>query len=258
MTPKFMFLSAVLLFAFQGSDAAADAKLQKFDRSACAESEKNVCSSNQADQNLGSLVAIDDTLQRNDEELFLSLHSNEFWNDYRLDSLKKVFIKNSEIFCKLSDVEILAIAEYTSSGYKALNAYLRTEHKDSNDRVNKAFAKVLQRALHKLPAEPETVYRYDQMPSAVYSQHVEGALVTYKGFTSTSPGTWLSTDPMKTDCLVISQKSGRRIDVFSFMSNEREVLIPAGTKFKVLRKVENPNLKDRPSCKTEFFLQEVP
>ena len=73
------------------------------------------------------------------------------------------------------------------------------------------------------------------LPPEELKDYVEGAIVTYPGYTSTS----LSYGFGRIQNFVIRSKTGRYIAPYTRSYYEYEVLFPAGTKFKVIKRDED-------------------
>lgn len=101
------------------------------------------------------------------------------------------------------------------------------------------FKKDLSKTLAKLPGAPGVVYRnLNNVPADVIKQFTrKGAVIVWDGFSSTT------TDPAKyadrAVRLVIDQRSARNIEEISKYSDEKEALLPSGTRLKVTRVEKN-------------------
>lgn len=128
----------------------------------------------------------------------------------------------------ISSNEAVSIRTYTTPFFATINTALRTGKINAR---NAAFAAVLNRALSKLPKHKGMVFReLDDFPEDVLAGYIKGAIITEKAFTSSS----LLNSMSKSYRFVIHSKAGRRIEEFSALKNEREVLFKSGTKFKIL------------------------
>ena len=137
----------------------------------------------------------------------------------------------------MNDPELTSVYSYTTEdgrwSYKTLNPALRSRDpadaarmRDYRDTVNAALAK--------LPDHVGTVRRGTNLPSDVLAAHQPGAIVTYKAPTSTSKGDGWD----KRHRFVIYSKRGKVIEQYSAHDIEREVLFPAGTRFRVIERNE--------------------
>lgn len=135
--------------------------------------------------------------------------------------------------------EFTVLRLYTGSYYATVNRELRdeVERKIKPSDYSKAFEKLLNSALYKLPPAPGVVKRGMQLSNFEHLKRLrrdfaEGGVYTTPNFFSTA---------MQGDGfggvirLTINQKSGRYIDPYSVNEGEREVLIPSKVKFRVIR-----------------------
>ncbi|MGZ3654612.1 MAG: ADP-ribosyltransferase [Bdellovibrionota bacterium] len=142
----------------------------------------------------------------------------------------------------LTEAEIAAVDEYTASYFADINSALR-EGKPLTPQLA-LFKEVLDKALERLPAYSSSpVTRMASLPPEALKEHVPGAVLTYQAYTSTTKSKTFQSggDQLFT---IYGVKTGRLVSDLAKMTEEEEVLFPAGTRFKVL--YETPVLmKDR-------------
>jgi len=125
-----------------------------------------------------------------------------------------------------------------------MNKYLWS--KASNDPPKNLLVTKLRSALSKLPSYQGFVRRGAFLHSEALANHVQGAIVTYEGFTSASSGRGFTSR----DRMLIFSKTGKPIMGLSGMPQEQEVLFKSKTKFKVLYRSET-------NMNNFFILKEV-
>lgn len=172
----------------------------------------------------------------------LPAHQAEFmrelggnYNRY-LNAARRTTTSNRMNTHGMTDPELAGTYAYTTSdstwGYGPVNEALRSgderriaQFRNYKDTVNDGLAR--------LPDFTGTVYRGTTLPEDVLAQHREGAVVTYEAFTSSSR----SRDSAFSGShrFVIQSKHGKQVEALSRYGREREVLFPAGTRFRVLR-----------------------
>jgi hypothetical protein len=138
------------------------------------------------------------------------------------------------------------VKDYTGSGSRAMNlmaiegydATVKERGKEEAQRLLKK-ARALQLALHGAPKLEATVYRGMTLPRKTIDELVARGEFSAKNFfsTSISKGRAFS-GKVK---LTIRQHSGVPVEKVSSVAHEREVLLPAGTRYKVtsVRKVRS-------------------
>lgn len=147
--------------------------------------------------------------------------------------------------------ELVALEEYTSLYYGAINAALRGNDKDvlSKPLTTQQKAKFLEdarfatAALDALPNHTGTVYRGTVMPKSLLDQYEVGKTITEKAFVSTS------TEPNVAESFgkgaaggevsvryAIQSKQGKSVKMVSAVPGEEEILFKPDTQFKVLGK----------------------
>lgn len=148
----------------------------------------------------------------------------------------------------LSEVEALAIYDYSRTGYTDLNKNLR---ENNIDNFTESFEKILNSALSKMPINKGIVFRCTDLPNMVIDEYVDAFInqkpITHKYFTSSS------TDEIKAESFGplkfrIHSKNGRDINELSewgviqstkhnnpISEQEQEVLFISKTKYMVLK-----------------------
>lgn len=140
--------------------------------------------------------------------------------------------------CGLTIAEMYAIYDYTSSGYRQLNEKLRSGGEVPEK--YRVYKEVLNSALAKLkPFEGEVKRGVSKLPFEVFKQHAVGEVISYEAFTSSSTGNGFGASQR----FIIQSKRGRYVDPISSVEGEKEVIFPAGTKFKVLNVEPGNSLK---------------
>lgn len=263
----FVFILSFLLSA----PAIAAESFKHIDRSKCvpkkpiAASAEPSCGMTTWAQDFSSIQKIKDYLQKSKtdekdlEEIFvgtaaLSKSDLQLWWNLSINLLNSQLAKLSpEQWCDISDLELMALRYYTVSGYAGINQFLRGQRSDKSAPSLQKLIELVNRALDKMPPFKKEVFRGDSLPDAVLVQHKVGEILTYKAFTSTSKSRLFQYP----HCLRISGKSGRDISQLSHSPGEEEVLFKSGTKFKVLKRTEDPKIPDAPWCKVEIEMEEV-
>lgn len=133
--------------------------------------------------------------------------------------------------------EEAAIYRYVSGESYTLNEKLRSGVPLTS--AEQQLADDLQRAILKLPTFEGTVYRSlssDMVNNleVFNAAHQPGSSVTYPAFTSTGKTLYDETMDIQ---LIIKSKTGR--DLTGINDAEKEVLLPRGTRFKVIKRVGN-------------------
>jgi ADP-ribosyltransferase exoenzyme len=139
--------------------------------------------------------------------------------------------------------DVMALADYTGSGYEELNEALRS---DALDASHHARIDALNNALEKLPPYEGPVIRGTNLPPDVLAQYRPGEFFIERGFMSTTMNTAVARSPMfagNVEFRILSS-TGRDISPVSMFPGEQEILLPAGTRFYVVSKIVDP-LTDR-------------
>ena len=139
--------------------------------------------------------------------------------------------------------DVMALADYTGSGYEELNEALRS---DALDASHHARIDALNNALEKFPPYEGPVIRGTNLPLDVLAQYRPGEFFIEKGFMSTTMNTAVARSPMfagNVEFRILSS-TGRDISPVSMFPSEQEILFPAGTRFYVVSKIVDP-LTDR-------------
>ena len=142
---------------------------------------------------------------------------------------------------KFRPAEAYIIREYTGSEYLGLNKYLRGK-RDPRDEKYENFTTVAARGLDKIPKHKGIVFRGSRLLAEdfkVYSDALKkkSGSVVEKGFLSTTTDINRKFDG--NTFYQITSKRGRSVKLLSEFSTEEEVLFKAGSKFRVIRAVEN-------------------
>lgn len=145
--------------------------------------------------------------------------------------------------------EAAAIAGYTGSDYRFINAMLRNGGTDSVDGLAKGqkyspeqllpYINCITSGLNKLPpARAEVVYRGTNLPNEVLDKYVPGAVVSDPAFMSSSSSQRVAFSGMAGAAAVhrftIKQKSGKEVSALTHHVNESEILFLPGTPFRVV------------------------
>ena len=159
--------------------------------------------------------------------------------DYRTaDELERILASHPDIPTEPGEAVIYL---YTQSGniFSSLNESLRRRIPLP---IALRFRDLLNASLRMLPADPalaeEPLYRRIQIDTEqelkeLFERYKPDSIVTEHAFTSTSRGGVKRKYQKRTVEFVILSHSGRDISKFSASPREREVLIPAGARFKV-------------------------
>jgi hypothetical protein len=127
--------------------------------------------------------------------------------------------------------QLAAIRGYTEEGYDPLNKALRS--RDAAElREYGPYIRAVTEGLRQLPDYVGTVYRGTHLGAEILARYEPGAVVTELAFTSTSasPHSSYSGNAQYT----IKSRHGKDVTQISGHNNEREVIFPPGTRFKVL------------------------
>lgn len=135
----------------------------------------------------------------------------------------------------LSKPEAVILREYTGHSAQQINAELRS-NKPSLKALS--FARILNRALNKLPSYRGKVWRDIDLPEKTLAKYSVGEVVTEKGFVSSSRDEFERFDSARPHRLLIHSKNGKIIEKISVLPLEYEVLFKSGTKFKVLKRTQ--------------------
>ncbi|MGZ3693414.1 MAG: ADP-ribosyltransferase [Bdellovibrionota bacterium] len=144
---------------------------------------------------------------------------------------------------QLTEEELIALYGYTQSLYRTVNGFLRQEE----TKTVGPYVKAMDAALAKLPKFKGEVVRATNMPADVALGYVVGENITIPAYASASiAGLRAGRDRFR-----IQSENARLLGVLSDFPQDREVIFPRNTTFKVLSKKVN---KDKT---TEYTLQEV-
>lgn len=147
------------------------------------------------------------------------------------DDVALSFVKDRN----LSKPEAVILREYTGHSAQQINAELRS-NKPSLKALS--FARILNRALNKLPSYRGKVWRDIDLPEKTLAKYFVGEVVTEKGFVSSSRDEFERFDSARPHRLLIHSKNGKIIEKISVLPLEYEVLFKSGTKFKVLKRTQ--------------------
>lgn len=147
------------------------------------------------------------------------------------DDVALSFVKDRN----LSKPEAVILREYTGHSAQQINAELRS-NKPSLKALS--FARILNRALNKLPSYRGKVWRDIDLPEKTLAKYSVGEVVTEKGFVSSSSDEFERFDSARPHRLLIHSKNGKIIEKISVLPLEYEVLFKSGTKFKVLKRTQ--------------------
>ena len=148
---------------------------------------------------------------------------------------KRLFQEWSQKERNLSKPEAVILREYTGHSAQQINAELRS-NKPSLKALS--FARILNRALNKLPSYKGNVWRDVDLPEKALAAYSVGEVVTEKGFVSSSRDEFERFDSARPHRLLIHSKNGKVIEKISVLPLEYEVLFRSGTKFKVLKRTQ--------------------
>ena len=147
------------------------------------------------------------------------------------DDVALSFVKDRN----LSKPEAVILREYTGHSAQQINTELRS-NKPSLKALS--FARILNRALNKLPSYKGKVWRDIDLPEKTLAKYSVGEVVTEKGFVSSSRDEFERFDSARPHRLLIHSKNGKIIEKISVLPLEYEVLFKSGTKFKVLKRTQ--------------------
>ena len=194
--------------------------------------------------------------------------SDAVYNNKSTDAMAKIEArqkKMQEVMSRfgLTEDEAFAVVKYkTAEAYK-INAALRDDETQLNE-YQKEIVQLLDSALEKLPVHRGTVYRtvsFDDLfnPEEEYNAflegHIDGAVVLYKAYTSTSSS--IDGHPMPDDTkygitLEVEGENGRDVDGFGD-NFEKEVVYPRGLRFAVTEVGTDSN--GRPYIKVKEIIE---
>lgn len=147
------------------------------------------------------------------------------------DDVALSFVKDRNLY----KPEAVILREYTGHSAQQINAELRS-NKPSLKALS--FARILNRALNKLPSYRGKVWRDIDLPEKTLAKYSVGEVVTEKGFVSSSRDEFERFDSARPHRLLIHSKNGKIIEKISVLPLEYEVLFKSGTKFKVLKRTQ--------------------
>jgi hypothetical protein len=152
-----------------------------------------------------------------------------------------------ESLCDVLTSELVAVRHYTSEGYH-VNEALRAQdalglHKYA------PFIAAAKAGLNKLPEYAGTVYRGTWLKEELLTTYRVGEVVVEPAFTSTSASPHSSYSGNAQ--FFINSRHGRDVSQVAWSSNEREVIFPPGTKFKVA------HVKRGAGGMTKIFMSEL-
>jgi hypothetical protein len=148
----------------------------------------------------------------------------------------------------LTAADRVALADYTGDGFTYLNGVLRGGS-DAEKALIQPRVDAISTVLSKLPRYEGTLFRGTNLPVSVIERYVPGAVIEHPAFTSTSLRVL---DEFKGNTqFIIDSVNGRQIGALSNFPNESEVLLDAGTKFKVLGRYY-----DEAASEWKIFLRE--
>jgi len=134
----------------------------------------------------------------------------------------------------LEETEKLALFEYSTSAYSQINSQLR-----NNNVTNTLLFRMMCSAINHLPSfdTKKILYRVVNLPENIFQSMKETMLYTDAAFMSTS---YVRVPSLQNPhLLIIKAYNGKKIQAFSHFTNEHEVLMPPGSKFKVLSIKQN-------------------
>ncbi len=138
----------------------------------------------------------------------------------------------------LTEAELVSIYAYTTRGHSWSGVALNSALRDADERIRASaynYRNTLLDALAKLPDHREEVYRGTNLRPDDLAKHQVDNTVLYAAFTSTS-----ATAPYDgPNRFVIQSKHGKCIQPYSAYATEHEVLFAAGTRFLVVRRVND-------------------
>lgn len=140
--------------------------------------------------------------------------------------------------CGLSLTEAVSIFMYTTGDYSSINAQLRSGK--VTDDVREVSAQCVS-GMAKLPSHDDTVTRLVNLPDKIANLHVEGAVLQYDAYTSTSTKPGGDENFNGNMFMLLEPKggsAGKDVSMFSNLPDEQEVLFPPGTQFKVIARTE--------------------
>ncbi|MCQ9122762.1 phage minor head protein [Rodentibacter caecimuris] len=175
---------------------------------------------------------INEQLEKQDAGKAIAIEAFDFQaKEIAKDDVALSFVKNRN----LSKPEAVILREYTGHSAQQINADLRS-NKPSLKTLS--FARILNRALNKLPSYKGKVWRDVDLPEKVLALYSVGEIVTEKGFVSSSRDEFERFDSARPHRLLIHSKNGKIIEKISILPLEYEVLFRSGTKFKVLKRTQ--------------------
>lgn len=146
---------------------------------------------------------------------------------------------------------ITGIFGYTTSRYREMNQHLRAGGDWENPKTDDEY--LIAAAVHglkQLPNYKGTTYRGTNLRPEILDQYREGMTVQERAFTSTAADE--SSAFGGNTIMTIRAKRGKSIGKMSEYEHEKEVLFIPGTKFKVVKRRDDPGLG-----KTYLELEEV-
>jgi ADP-ribosyltransferase exoenzyme len=154
----------------------------------------------------------------------------------------------SETLQGIPTEELVAIRGYSSEGYLPINKALRGRD-PALLREYEPYIGAAKSGLEKLPDYEGTVYRGTYLDPNLLAAYHPGAVVTERGFTSTSASPASSYGGNAQ--YFINSRHGKDVSQVSASPKEREVLFPPGTKFQVV------HIKRGLSGLTKIYMREL-
>lgn len=150
---------------------------------------------------------------------------------------------NNPILQDIPTDNLIAIRGYTSDGHYAINKALRSQDAMELQKYD-SYIRAAVSGLNQMPEYSGTVYRgiekiTEEEAEAIASQYKKDKVITERGFTSASA------DPTRQFKglvqYVIKSQHGKDVSQIALYSEEKEVLFPPNTQFKVFDIRKNPS-----------------
>ena len=162
-------------------------------------------------------------------------------------------IKNSHPELKSISTELLvAVRGYTSRDFQAINVALRTGDPAELARLD-PYIKAATEGLSQLPSYTGTVWRGAALTDSIVANYATEQVLTERAFLSTSADIKGYFSHHNTEFVIQSNGGGKDVSAVSFLPEQKEVLFPPGTLFKVL----GVELKSMTTGKNIIYLNEL-
>jgi hypothetical protein len=144
-----------------------------------------------------------------------------------------------------------ALKNFTASDWQWVNDLLEGE--GPKEVVEFGFIRLMDSALEKIKSRELTVYSGTKKNSAM----IPGEEIVIRSYLSTSLDFATAQEFIDDRLLIISAKRGKLISYYSNAPNEKEILIPRGSRFHVDKVIRRKNFAGKPWERVEKMIEVV-